>query len=92
MEVLRAGTVSTNVYLHRFQNHAADMDWLPKRDPCLWSQKLTFTLTPSALGEDLANETNRIRLNVRVRSSVEKLRHTPWPYRLGIVEISLQVF
>jgi len=31
MEVLRAGTVSTNVYLRRFQNHAVDMDWLPKR-------------------------------------------------------------
>jgi integrase len=31
MEVLRVGTVCTNVYLRRFQNHAVDMDWLPKR-------------------------------------------------------------
>ena len=31
LEVLRAGTVSTNVYLRRFQNYAVDMDWLPKR-------------------------------------------------------------
>ncbi len=31
MEVLRAGTTSTNVYLRRFQNHAVDMDWLTKR-------------------------------------------------------------
>lgn len=31
MKVLRIGTVSTNVYLRRFQNHAVDMDWLPKR-------------------------------------------------------------
>ena len=31
MEVLRVGTVSTNVYLRRFQNHAVDMDWLAKR-------------------------------------------------------------
>jgi integrase len=29
--VLRLGTVSTNVYLRRLQNHAIDMDWLPKR-------------------------------------------------------------
>ena len=29
--VLRIGTVSTNVFLRRFQNHAVDMDWLPKR-------------------------------------------------------------
>lgn len=29
MEVLRSGTVSTNVYLRRFQNHALDMGWLP---------------------------------------------------------------
>jgi integrase len=28
-EVLRVGTVSTNVYLRRFQNHALDMGWLP---------------------------------------------------------------
>lgn len=28
-EVLRSGTVSTNVYLRRFQNHALDMGWLP---------------------------------------------------------------
>lgn len=27
--VLRAGTISTNVYLRRFQNHALDMGWLP---------------------------------------------------------------
>jgi integrase len=27
--VLRAGTVSTNVYLRRLQNHAVDMGWLP---------------------------------------------------------------
>ena len=27
--VLRAGTVSTNVYLRRLQNHALDMGWLP---------------------------------------------------------------
>ena len=26
--VLRAGTVSTNVYLRRLQNHAVDMGWL----------------------------------------------------------------
>jgi integrase len=31
LEVLRAGTVSTNMYLRRFQNFAVDMDWLPKR-------------------------------------------------------------
>jgi hypothetical protein len=31
MEVLRAGTTSTNVHLRRFQNHAVDMDWLTKR-------------------------------------------------------------
>ncbi len=31
LEVLRAGTVSTNVYLRRFQNFAVDMDWLTKR-------------------------------------------------------------
>jgi hypothetical protein len=31
MEVLRAGTTCTNVYLRRFQNHAVDMDWLTKR-------------------------------------------------------------
>ena len=31
LEVLRVGTVSTNVYLRRFQNHAVDMDWLAKR-------------------------------------------------------------
>ena len=31
MEVLRVGTVGTNVYLRRFQNHAVDMDWLVKR-------------------------------------------------------------
>jgi integrase len=31
LEVLRAGTVSTNMYLRRFQNYAVDMDWLPKR-------------------------------------------------------------
>ncbi len=29
IEVLRAGTTSTNVYLRRFQNHAVDMGWLP---------------------------------------------------------------
>jgi integrase len=28
--VLRAGTVSTNVYLRRMQNYAVDMNWLPK--------------------------------------------------------------
>ena len=28
-DVLRAGTVSTNVYLRRLQNHALDMGWLP---------------------------------------------------------------
>lgn len=27
--VLRAGTVSTNVYLRRLQNHAVDMGWIP---------------------------------------------------------------
>ena len=31
MDVLRIGTTCTNVYLRRFQNHAFDMDWLPKR-------------------------------------------------------------
>jgi len=31
LKVLRVGTVSTNVYLRRLQNHAVDMDWLPKR-------------------------------------------------------------
>ena len=31
LEVLRIGTVSTNVYLRRFQNFAVDMDWLSKR-------------------------------------------------------------
>jgi integrase len=31
LDVLRAGTVCTNVYLRRFQNYAVDMDWLPKR-------------------------------------------------------------
>jgi hypothetical protein len=31
LEVLRAGGTATNVYLRRFQNHAFDMDWLPKR-------------------------------------------------------------
>jgi len=31
MEVLRAGTISTNEFLRRFQNHAIDMDWLTKR-------------------------------------------------------------
>lgn len=31
MDVLRAGSTCTNVYLRRFQNHAVDMDWLPKR-------------------------------------------------------------
>ncbi len=31
LKVLRLGTVSTNVYLRRLQNHAVDMDWLPKR-------------------------------------------------------------
>lgn len=29
MAVLRGGTVSTNVYLRRIQNHALDMGWLP---------------------------------------------------------------
>lgn len=29
--VLRAGTVSTNVYLRRLQNYAVDMNWLPKQ-------------------------------------------------------------
>lgn len=29
MTVLRAGTVSTNVYLRRIQNHCLDMGWLP---------------------------------------------------------------
>lgn len=29
MMVLRAGTVSTNVYLRRLQNHCLDMGWLP---------------------------------------------------------------
>jgi integrase len=29
MAVLRAGTVSTNVYLRRLQNHCLDMGWLP---------------------------------------------------------------
>jgi integrase len=29
MEVLRKGTVSTNVYLRRLQNHCLDMGWLP---------------------------------------------------------------
>ena len=47
------------------------------------------SLIPSALDEELAGESNRIRLNVRVRSAVEKLRNPPRPYRLGIVEISL---
>jgi integrase len=28
--VLRAGGVATNVFLRRYQNHALDMDWLPK--------------------------------------------------------------
>jgi hypothetical protein len=27
--VLRAGTVSTNVYLGRLQNHCLDLGWLP---------------------------------------------------------------
>jgi integrase len=31
LKVLRVCTVSTNVYLRRLQNHAVDMDWLPKR-------------------------------------------------------------
>lgn len=31
LEVLRAGGTATNVFLRRFQNHAVDMDWLPKR-------------------------------------------------------------
>lgn len=31
MAVLRGGTVSTNVYLRRLQNHCIDMDWLPVR-------------------------------------------------------------
>jgi integrase len=31
LAVLRIGTVSTNVYLRRFQNYAVDMDWLAKR-------------------------------------------------------------
>lgn len=31
LKVLRVGTVSTNVYLRRLQNHAVDLDWLPKR-------------------------------------------------------------
>ena len=31
LEVLRAGGTATNVFLRRFQNHAFDMDWLPKR-------------------------------------------------------------
>lgn len=30
LKVLRAGTVSTNVYLRRFHNFALDMSWLPK--------------------------------------------------------------
>jgi integrase len=29
LAVLRAGTVSTNVYLRRIQNHALDLGWLP---------------------------------------------------------------
>lgn len=29
MAVLRSGTVSTNVYLRRLQNHCLDMGWLP---------------------------------------------------------------
>ena len=29
LEVLRAGTICTNVYLRRFQDHALDMGWLP---------------------------------------------------------------
>lgn len=29
MAVLRAGTISTNVYLRRIQNHCLDMGWLP---------------------------------------------------------------
>jgi len=29
--VLRAGGTATNVYLRRLQNHAFEMDWLPKR-------------------------------------------------------------
>lgn len=29
LAVLRAGTVSTNVYLRRLQNHAVDLGWLP---------------------------------------------------------------
>jgi integrase len=29
LSVVRAGTVSTNVYLRRLQNHALDMGWLP---------------------------------------------------------------
>jgi len=31
LDLLRGGTVSTNMYLRRFQNFAVDMDWLPKR-------------------------------------------------------------
>ncbi|HWQ92269.1 MAG TPA: hypothetical protein VN673_11400 [Clostridia bacterium] len=31
LEVLRLGSVSTNVYLRRFQNYAVDIDWLTKR-------------------------------------------------------------
>ena len=29
LAVLRAGTVSTNVYLRRLQNHCLDLGWLP---------------------------------------------------------------
>ena len=45
-----------------------------------------------AFENEPANETNRIRLDVRVRSSVEKFCNPPRLYCLGIVEISLQVF
>jgi hypothetical protein len=38
MAALRTGTVSTNVYLRRLQNHCLDMGWLPV--PILPKKKL----------------------------------------------------
>lgn len=66
LRVLKRGTVSTNVYLRRIQNHAVDMGWLPK--PVLCKKvfpkvhyKVKRAITEAEHRSIVAKETNQER-------------------------------
>ena len=66
LRVLKRGTVSTNVYLRRIQNHAVDMGWLPKPVLCKKVFPKVHYKLKRAITEDehkciVAKETNQER-------------------------------